>query len=183
MNYLKLLSFTGMLSPLLGQTQDNALTLPRDPETNKFTCEEIVQVDSASTRSLFDRGALWFEQKFKSQQLNVRNPESGILSHSGSFPVSFVYAGRTQENQMLYTLTIAMKDGRYKYTFTDFMLSENATGTTRSVTLESYCDQKGNKATRRVQGEYQQQVDAEVKKIAADLKAALAGSGSYKDKW
>jgi hypothetical protein len=183
MNYLKFLAFTGMLYTFLGQAQDNAQTLPRDPETNKFTCEEIVQVDSASTRNLFDRGALWLERQFKTQQLNVRNIESGILSHNGSFPVSFVYAGRTQENQMLYTLTIAIKDGRYKYTFTDFILSENATGTTRSVTLESYCDQKGNKATRRVQGEYQQQVDAEVKKIATDLITALAGSDSIKDKW
>jgi hypothetical protein len=157
----------------------------RDPATGKYTYQAVVEVPGASDSTLFARGASWFEDAFKTQQLDLRNATDGKLAHAGgSFPVAYMYQGYRSEFQIAYTASVAVRSGRYQYTFTDFLLSQSSAGTTENITLEGYCDRAprvGKKVFARVRGEILAQVDDSIKKRIESLGRALSGAAGTDD--
>lgn len=174
------------LFALAARAQDTTQAPLRDPATGKYTYEQVLAADTAGATTLFQRGAYWFERRYNVQRLNVLDPEHGILSQTGSFPVSFIVMGNTTELQVLYTATVAVRAGRYKCTFTDFLVAQNGSGTTRTLTLEGYCDRHvpvARKLTHRVNAEILHQVDARMTSIIADLVRTMAGGTPAADRW
>jgi len=93
------------------------LNLPIDPETKKITFTEVVIVDSTTTKDqLFERAQDWFVKAYGSgkEVIQLADKELGKIIGKALIPfgkdMGYIY----------YTISIYVKDGKYKYVLTDF---------------------------------------------------------------
>jgi hypothetical protein len=93
--------------------------LPISEETGKITYQSVVQVDGTSKNDLYKRGKTWFINTFSSSEnvIEYEDKEEGIIMGKGLFPVK---ANMVSAGHVRFTIKIEFKDGRYRYTLTDF---------------------------------------------------------------
>ena len=89
-----------------------------------LTYTEVIQVDSVSKNELFYRAKNWFVNAFKSSKnvIQNENKENGEIIGKATmkyYPDYFVGSDNTK-GYINYTIKIFVKEGRYKYEFTDF---------------------------------------------------------------
>lgn len=99
-----------------------------------LTYSEVIQVDGVSKDELYNRAKQWFVATYGDATKVIQNEdkESGIITGkaiSGTMFLGFFYTkksggfGRKTDEPMYgtarYTITIAVKDGRYKYSVSD----------------------------------------------------------------
>jgi hypothetical protein len=87
------------------------------------TYSEVVQVDSISKAILYNRAKKWFVASYKSAKevIQLDDSENGEITGKGNFKVSYY----TREPFISHTISIFVKDGRYKYLITDMSYSDN----------------------------------------------------------
>jgi len=107
-------------SPVFGQN------MPVDKTTGKITYTEVVKVDSVSQKELYNASKLWAMRAFAdSKHVNeVKNAETFTLSLAPSVETRDLNSN-LKTGYLYYTLTIECRDGRYKYTLTDFKHEKN----------------------------------------------------------
>ena len=85
---------------------------------------EIIKVDSVSKAILFERARSWYNESFKSSQhiLNIQVKETGELSGNAIMEYKpEVFRGNNQTKGIIrFIVTIKVKDGKYRYEFTNF---------------------------------------------------------------
>lgn len=114
---ITLLSFAS----LFGQT--GTLNLPIDSVSGKITYKEVVFVDSLSNKQdLFSRAREWFAKAYKSSTsvIQMEDKESGKIVGKALIPVFYKYMGSQPGGNINYTISIYLKDGKYKYEISDF---------------------------------------------------------------
>lgn len=87
--------------------------------------QEVVKVDSTiSSKELYLRARSWFAETYKSSQdvIQMDDKESGKIIGKGAIKYySNVFVGSEgTKGFIFYTITVQVKDGRYKYEITDF---------------------------------------------------------------
>lgn len=98
--------------------------LPRNPETNKVSFYEVVQLDSTfSKEDLYINAKDWFFETFVNIKavIHIDDKENGKIS--GKSFVSLSTVGKvfvTVYGDYNFTITIAVKNGKYRYEITDF---------------------------------------------------------------
>ena len=90
-----------------------------------ITYTEVIKVDSnVSSKELYIRARTWFAETYRSAKdvIQMDDKESGILVGKGNFKyTSSVFMGSEgTKGWVRYTITISVKDGRYKYEITNF---------------------------------------------------------------
>jgi len=99
-------------------------TMPVDSVSKKISYSEVVYVDStASKDQLFSRSREWFAKTYKSANsvIQMEDKESGKIVGKAIMQVYHKALGANFESGYInYTITIYVKDGRYKYEFSDF---------------------------------------------------------------
>jgi hypothetical protein len=108
-----------MFLPILSFAQD----LPKNSE-GKIEYTAVVQIDTAKAATLFSNAKLFIADAFKSAkdvtQLDDANAKTVMAK--GLMPVSVKSLGSNWDyGYVRFQLTIQCKDGRYKYSFTDFV--------------------------------------------------------------
>jgi hypothetical protein len=121
-----LFALTLVLFALIAKAQTK--TFPIDTATKKITYAEVIQVNGATKDELYKR----------SKNLGIAgtktvrdDPAQGIYTYKGSMKVSYPspQVALTHTGIVEYEVTIASKDGRYKYMITNFVHSgERASG-------------------------------------------------------
>ena len=96
--------------------------LPIDKETGKISYSEIVKVDSVDAKALYNNAKIWFVHYFNSAKnvLQLDDKESGRIIGKGLLNVTTSVIVKADAGVVKFTIEINAKDGRYKYTFTDF---------------------------------------------------------------
>ncbi len=123
MRYLTfaLILFLFSLSFSASSVEEKMKKLPFDPSTGKITYTEVIQVEGLSRDALYDAARSWIALNFKSAQhvLQMDDKASGKLICKGNF---VIYTGNFMptEHRISFSLTIRVKEGRYKYILTDF---------------------------------------------------------------
>jgi hypothetical protein len=116
---------------------EDANPLPLDPQTQRITYQGVVEVPGVSQADLYTRATAWLAQTYApadapADALVTGQPSAGQLVVQGAWRA----AGRTTYQGVLrssyagvvrHTLTIYVKDGRYKYILTN--LAHDAAGT------------------------------------------------------
>jgi hypothetical protein len=153
---------------------------PRKIDTKKFCYEETISLDTTSKNELFKRAIKWFEHKYKTQNFELKNEDNGRVIHNGTFPVNYFRSRQIKELIILYTISLTVQDGKYKYDITDFYLSKSINGSTQSMTLENFNDyntiQLFNDYLLQTQrSEIFSQIDMECKKMIEELKSYMSG--------
>jgi len=111
---------------------DDAAPLPLDPQTQHITYQGIIAVPGASQADLYARAETWIDKTYTTDKVVLANAAAGELVLKGARPVVVrrEYEGVLRPSYagvVRHTLTIYVKEGRYKYVFTD--LSHDAMGT------------------------------------------------------
>ncbi len=101
--------------------------LPLDVN-GKFSISDIVELPGTQKDFLY-KNALSFAKKIKIDQKRTSfltsNLDSARISTKGSFLISPIGSiGKSIAGAMNYTLLIEVKDGKYRYTITDFILND-----------------------------------------------------------
>ncbi|WP_223649964.1 DUF4468 domain-containing protein [Hymenobacter psoromatis] len=106
--------------------------LPLDPQTQRITYEGVVPVPGVEEADLYARAAAWVAKTYTPADTIARQPAQGELLVHGARPAVVyrdfqgvprpVYAGAVR-----HTLTIYVKDGRYKYQLTNLMHTAGGT--------------------------------------------------------
>lgn len=98
----------------------NTDLLPIDSETKQFTYQGIKEVANVSKSDLFSRAFEWVAQSYNSAQnvVQMQDKEAGKIIIKALHSVS---SKGYDAGTVSYTLSIYIKDGRYKYVLTDFI--------------------------------------------------------------
>lgn len=86
------------------------------------TYTNVIQVDGTNKDELYSRAKKWFATMYKSANdvIQLDDKENGEIIGKGNFKISY-YARNPIIN---HTITISIKDGRFKYVITDLVYSD-----------------------------------------------------------
>jgi len=114
---MKKLLFILLLAPLFSLAQESADTL-------SFNYIGVESVDSVTGKTLFSRAKLFVAQSFKSAKdvIQMDDHYAGMLVVKGNIVplIKIPLVGKTEYGYAHFTMKIQVKDGKYKYTLSDF---------------------------------------------------------------
>ncbi len=135
----------------------------RDPATGKFTYQEVVTVEGVPAAELYSRARAWGAKAYRSmkevEQLDDKDAGRTILK--GNFETTY-FMNPAWVN---HTLTIEVKDGRFRYEMRDFVF---VVGATRHEPLE------GKNAARPGRKTILKRTAIFAEEMIGSLKAAMA---------
>ncbi len=149
--------------------QENTAALPIDPDTKLITYKEVVQQEG-NKLDLFNRAVEWINKTYKNPAdvTKVRNPETGLIELIHRIELTLDEKGVTRAGGIVdYTLKLEMKEGRYRYTITNFNLKQAS-----RVPIEKWLD-KTDKAYTPSLDLYLAQVDDHTRKLIESLKKGM----------
>jgi hypothetical protein len=180
---LLLLSALTLLSISAGFGQKETPNLPIDSATGKIAYSEVVYVDSlANKEELYSKAREWFAKAYKSSTnvIQMEDKESGKIVGKALMQVYHKALGSNYESGYInYTISIYLKDGRYKYEVTDFYHTGESFSGGR-IPDYGACEKMIN-TTDKTMGisnqknynQYLYQMDNHIKDLIADLKSAM----------
>ena len=158
-----------------------AQNLPVDSETKKITFQETVDIDSLSKDILYERAKQWIKNYYKSDRYDMNDVVKSRLMKESYFVIKLTYDYKYKsDNNVTYMLTLECKEGKYRYTLTDFKFYNVKSGPKTELPLEaSYA-----KLNTQNKGEAVTQINAEVPLIIEDMKKFMStGLIKNKDDW
>jgi hypothetical protein len=111
-----------LISGLNLNAQEAALVVPVDPDTKLITYKEVVTVPG-NPSELFNRAIEWVNKQYKNptDATKVRNPATGLIEIIHRIELTKDEKGVMRPAGIVdYSLKIEMKEGRYRYTITNF---------------------------------------------------------------
>lgn len=144
--------------------------MPVDPETGRFLYQEVVEVPGAKD-DLYVKAQTWFVNTFRDAKevIQLQDKDAGRVMGKGLFRLTLVMLTRS----IHFTITIDVKDDRYRYTITDFIIEWHNTGNDvhnfEEVTL-----------SRR---QLYNKTDAMIQELIANLKTTMSQSSPTQDDW
>ncbi|CAN5508927.1 hypothetical protein BH11BAC1_BH11BAC1_11680 [soil metagenome] len=155
--------------------------LPRDQVTNKITYEEVVDVPGKSADEIYRKILGWFHAYYKNPGEVIRENDSLKFSVMGKprFKISNLAdkeGTKSDAGLVQYTITVAAKDGRFKYTLTEFNWKGNS-----YYACEKWYDTALPSHTSAMD-EYLRQTDNYAHTTVADLKNSVTNEKLEKNK-
>ena len=157
--------------------------LPIDNSTRKITYTEVVFVDSLTNKQeLFSRAKEWFAKTFQSSTnvIQMEDKEDGKIIGKALLPIYNKTLG--DFGHIHYTISIFLKDGRYKYELSDFYhKGQILSNGDRAVDIGS-CESMINTNDKNLFGgsmqktynNYLNQMDIHAKELIFSLKSFMA---------
>lgn len=149
--------------------QVTAPQLPIDPDTKLITYKEVVN-ESGTKLQLFNRAVEWLPKQYANpvDATKVRNPETGLIEIRHRFDVSYEEKGvQKSANTIDYTMRLEFKDGRYRYTISNFLIHDVS-----RAPVERWLD-KTNKGYSPAWDAYLAELDQDVKALIESLKKGM----------
>lgn len=101
--------------------QRNKDLLPINPATHKVSYTAVIEAPGATKSGLFSNAKKWILTKnsvTNPYTVSFENETGGNVTGKGSF----MLPGDRQTYTVLFTINIDVKDGKYRYDFTDFVI-------------------------------------------------------------
>jgi len=118
----------GLFSPQL-MAQDLNSKYPVDEETGLITYKEVVQ-EEGNKEDYFNRAIGWINEFYKNpvDVTKVRDPQSGIIKGLHRFKIKDTNEEglQTDAGVVQYRFLLEFKEGRYRYTLTEFVLRQSS---------------------------------------------------------
>ena len=121
------MALLAVLFTLFGYILQQQAPFPVD-ERGKYTFQEVTEIHGMDQKALFENGKSFMKKlkllNSKTNYLSVDN-DNFTITNKGSF---YVYqhgsVNRAIDGAVEYDLTLEIKDGRYRYTITNFIFNE-----------------------------------------------------------
>lgn len=151
--------------------------LPYDTLSGKITLTEVVQTEGISKDELYTRAREWYAHTFKNAEsvLQMDDKEAGKLIGKG-----FSHSSKDAFTDIWYTISVSVKDGRYKYEVSDIYYRNISSGTTFTTSIENYYSEGVVKAAH--QRRYEATTES-LYTLLQSLNAAMNKKASKKDDW
>lgn len=125
MKILTSLTILFMLSTTCIYGQNEKINFPIDSFTHKITYTEVVILDSSTSKlELYSRVREWFAKTYNSAMnvIQMDDKENGKIIGKALMKVYFktIFNSNYSGGNINYTISIYVKDGKYKYEITDF---------------------------------------------------------------
>jgi hypothetical protein len=177
---LFILSFALLLIGSGLKAQVTSPTVPVDQDTKLITYKEVVTIPG-TPGELFNRAIEWINKQYKNptEATKVRDQASGVIDIIHRFELAKDDKGVARPAGTVdYSMKIEMKEGRYRYTITNF----NYKDVSRKPI--EYWMNKNDKAYSPEWDNYLKQVDDFSRKLIESLKAGMQPPAPKKeDKW
>lgn len=164
------------------QAQDKTI-FPAD-SNGKITYTEVISLnDSIKKDELFSRAKSTFVNLFKNSNRVIQNedPTAGNITGKGNFPMYAKFLGSTKEmGSVSFTVSILVKDGKYKYVITDFNHSGNGGNVMSGGNLENG---KPKNFWAKAWNEMMESVDVDTKYFIKNLKTEMLKPSPKADNW
>ena len=97
--------------------------LPINEKTGKITYSEIKKIDSLSKSELYVKVLEWFAYKFNSSKdvIQLKDDVKMKIIGKGGFGIKYY----TRDPNIYFTISVFLKDNRYKIVITDLKYSDN----------------------------------------------------------
>jgi hypothetical protein len=188
MNYRTLAFSLLLILPVLTFAQKsnpefNVPDLPIDATSGLITYQEVVEVEGITATDLFDKALGWANGYYKNPANVIResSKEKGVLVCKGRYRLSNPADKKgvvTSAGDAMYTLTIQLKDGKFRYT-----LSELNWMRTSAYPAEQWMDESSQYYKEEF-AYYLIQSDMVAKEITDSLKETMtAPVAEKKDDW
>lgn len=133
--YISLIVFV-TIQGLPAFSQSN--NLPIDEETGLITYQEVVE-EEGSKQEFFNRAIGWINNFYKNpvDVTKTRDPESGKIKGIHRFKIKDIDEDGTNIDAgvVQYEFILELKDGRYRYTLTNFVLRQSS-----KIPVENWLD-------------------------------------------
>jgi hypothetical protein len=189
-NVITILSFVSLFG------QNETPSLPIDSLTGKITYTEVVVVDSLSNKQeLFSRAREWFAKAYKSSTnvIQMEDKESGKIVGKALMQVYHKALGSNFPSGYInYTISIYIKDGKYKYEIIDFYHTGQLISGGNRIPDYGICEKMINTKDKVMGMSYQKtynyylfQMNNNVINLITDLKSSMKTktTNTKKDDW
>jgi|WetSurMetagenome_2_1015567.scaffolds.fasta_scaffold187270_2 hypothetical protein len=165
----------------LAFTKGIAQVIPVDEDTKQVTYKEVITQEGTAAK-MYNQGIEWVNSFYPnpSDVTRVRDPDNGkieIRHRILVFNLDKDGNKTTQANIVEYVMILEFKEGRYRYTITDFNVKK-----TSKFPMERWMD-KTDPEYVPVCDIYLKQVDEEVLKIIKSLKEGMKPKVIKPDNW
>jgi hypothetical protein len=133
--------FSAMIGSAAGQSAVASISaVPVDPDTQMITYTDVVH-EPGTKNDFFNRAVAWINKTYKnpSDVTSVRDPQTGKIEGNHRFKIytDTVDGTKMEWGTIIYSFKLEFKDGRYKYTFDQFLLNAPS-----KYPLERWLDKK-----------------------------------------
>jgi len=158
-----------------------AVAVPVDSITKLITYESVVEVPGMKANVLYKRALKWFNTFYKNPTEVIRENDSLKFKIIGKPRFKIMNPPnkdgvKTDGGLVQYTITVAAKDGRFKYEITEFNHKEQS-----YYASERWMDTK-SQTYLPVYAEYLRQLDQYTLDLLKNLKDAMLKDKPVKDK-
>ena len=150
--------------------------------------EGVIAVDSATKDALYQRAKRWVVDAYKSAKdvIQLDDPDNGELVVKGKFKTYWqttFLAG--QDVYIAHTISISVKDGKYRYQMTDFVVSGYNPSSQYSAggPWEQALEDCAKGRVQNTQRFFQEKVEPEIQETIGSLKQAMLQPISAKQDW
>lgn len=166
---LNLIAMALLLAGLSVKAQEITPIVPVDPDTKLITYKEVVTV-TGTPAELFNRAIEWVGKQYKNPAdvTKVRNPQTGLIDIIHRIEITKDDNGVARPAGIVdYSMKIELKEGRYRYTITNFNYKEVS-----RQPIEVWLNKK-DKAYIPAWDNYLKQVDDATRKLIESLKLGM----------
>jgi hypothetical protein len=160
----KIISFVGLLFAIIATANAQIRVYDVLPlQNDKVIYTGVVRVDSANKTELYDRAKRWLVHEYKSAKevVQLDDKENGDIIGKGFYLTTWC----GERFDVYHTITIAVKDGRYKYTITDLTCKRYGAATFKEKPIEYFWEYRAKNPTKK----YFISVDKEIQDAIASL--------------
>jgi uncharacterized protein with TBP-like fold DUF4468 len=168
----------------VANAQESSYKFPMNSETKLISYSKVVQADSIDKNELYLRAFNWANTFYKNPTdvIREKDPAGGKIVCKHRFKITNPPNKDGFEKDaglVMYTLTIQLKDGRYKYDLTEINWK-----TISYYPVEKWMDTKAD-GYQKEYDYYLKQTDETAKKVLADLEKGMTISTkkAKKDDW
>lgn len=169
---------------LLGTLMSFGLTAQDLPKNDSGEVEytEVIVVDSASADQLYTAAKLWFAESFKdaNEVLQVQDKEAGELLGKGLFYIPTNRFGYTAIGLgfVRFQISISVKDGRYKYSFSNFI---HEGGKQQIYDCGPLDNEKPTVCSKKIFIEVKEKTNDQINNLIESLKSSMTKAGKAED--
>jgi hypothetical protein len=163
-----------------GKEAEVALTLPVDPDSHLVAYTGVVDTPGATQVQLYSRAYEWVAKNYNSAQkvIQMQDKDAGKLIVKGR---TTAYFKGHEFGWITHTLSIYVKDGKYKYDITDFKHDSDAFSYGNFEQVEpTYIPGAAKGTAKKTWDEMKRSTNTEMKATIASLQAAM--TAKTKDK-
>lgn len=162
-------------------------TLPVDTETNRVSYSGVVAVKGANQNELYTRAKLWLALTYDEAKevIKVDEKDAGLLVIRAytDIPVRLVQKSPPVSREVGYTMILNFKDGRYRYTLTNYQLLTLGTATALEQEIIAQLKQPNKTKGTYAAQQYAESIKSFATRVAESLEGTLQKPVSGEYEW